>query len=290
MKKILITGVTGNLGKDVVSYLLKRTDASNVVVLVRDSSKVEDLLEKGVEVRVGDYDDYESLMNAFDGIDKLYFVSGSDIAKRLKQHENVVKAAKQSGVNHIVYTSFVRKNETETSPIAFISDSHIKTENWIVESGMKYTILKHAIYADIIPMFAGENLLDSGVLYFPAGEGKIGFTLRNDMAEFASVVLTSDGHENKFYDVTNDTTVTFSEIAKLIAEITGKSIVYVSPSQEEYTKTLADAGVPAEYVGMFAGFAEAFKQGEFDLVNNVIETVVGRKPITVAQFLNEVYS
>jgi NAD(P)H dehydrogenase (quinone) len=290
MGKILVTGVTGSLGKDVVTYLSKKTDVANIAVLVRDSSKVQDLKAIGIDVRVGDYDNYNSLLEAFKDVDKLYFVSGSDIVKRLSQHTNVVKAAKESRVKHIFYTSFMRKNETQTSPIAFITDTHLKTESLIKESGIKYTILKHAIYADIIPMFAGENLLESGVLYFPAGDEKIGFTLRNDMAELAAVLLTSDGHENKLYDVTNEETITFSEIATIISKISGKVISYVSPTQEEYSKTLSDAGVPNEYIGMFAGFAEAFKQGEFTETNNFIQTIIGRKPVSVEQFLEKVYS
>ncbi|MCZ8196870.1 MAG: SDR family oxidoreductase [Flavobacterium sp.] len=290
MGKILVTGVTGSLGKDVVTYLSKRADIANIAVLVRDSSKVQELKAIGIDVRVGDYDNYNSLLDAFKDVEKLYFVSGSDIVKRLSQHTNVVNAAKESRVKHIFYTSFMRKNETQTSPIAFITDAHLKTENLIKESGIKYTILKHAIYADIIPMFAGENLLESGVLYFPAGDEKIGFTLRNDMAELAAVLLTSDGHENKFYDVTNEETITFSEIATIISKISGKVISYVSPTQEEYSKTLLDAGVPNEFIGMFAGFAEAFKQGEFTETNNFIQTIIGRKPVSVEQFLEKVYS
>ena len=45
-----------------------------------------------------------------------------------------------------------------------------------------------------------------------------------------------------------------------------------------------------EYVGMFAGFAEAFKQNEFDYTDNTVETLIGRKPTTVHQFLEQVYA
>lgn len=120
MSKILVTGATGGLGSAVVNFLLEKTAASNIAVLVRDSAKVEALKEKGVSIVVGDYSDIDSLIAAFQGIDKLYFVSGSDIQHRLLQQENVVKAAVAAGVKHVVYTSFQRKNETATSPIAFV--------------------------------------------------------------------------------------------------------------------------------------------------------------------------
>lgn len=289
MSKILVSGASGQLGKEVINQLLATTDASKLAVLVRDPAKVEDLKAKGVEVLIGDYNDYDSLLKAFAGVDKLYFVSSSDIMQRVQQHENVVKAAKAAGVKHVIYTSFQRKNETASSPIAMVAEAHIKTENWLKESGLVYTILKHGIYMDMLPMFLGEQLLATGVAYLPAGDTKVAFVLRNDMAAVAAAILTTTGHENKSYLITNEVAVSFPEIAAEISKVTAKTINYVSPSQEEYIKTLSGAGVPMEYVGMFAGFAEAFKQGEFEETNHTIEELLGRKPVTIAAYLQKVY-
>jgi len=287
---ILITGATGNLGKLVLNNLLEELPSSQVSILVRDATKVTEFKDKGVTVYVGDYDNYESLISAFKTIDKLYFVSGSDIANRTKQHENVMKAAKEAGVKHVVYTSFVRKNDTETSPIAAVAEAHLKTEKWLKNSGMAYTILKHTIYMDFIPMFLGEHLLETGVAYLPAGEGKNSFVTRSDMAKVGAKVLLSDAHKNKEYDLTNTTNVTMGEIVAQISEITGKPIQYVSPTQEAYIQKLLKAEVPEEYVYMFAVFAKAFKQEEFIKTGTTIESLTGEKPTTISEFLTQVYS
>lgn len=290
MSKILVTGVTGQLGKAVIDLLIKKVSVSDIAVLVRDASKVENLEAQGVEIRIGDFNDEASLVSAFAGIDKLYFVSSSDIVNRLQQHENVVNAAKKTNVKHIIYTSFQRKNESADSPIAAIGESHIKTEQWIKESGIAYTFLQNSIYTDIIPMFLGEQVLETGTIFFPAGDGKVSFALRQDMAEASVAILTSEGHENKIYDFNNDQTITFQEIANILGEISGKTITYVSPTQETYVETLSSAGVPMEYVGMFAGFAESFKQNEFDKTSNTLETLTGKKPVSVSSFLKQVYA
>jgi NAD(P)H dehydrogenase (quinone) len=112
---ILVTGATGHFGKSTIDFLLKKgISSTNIVALVRDEEKAADLKNKGVVLRIGDYDNYTSLVNAFKGVEKLLFVSGSDIFKRGAQHQNVVTAAKEAGVQHIVYTSFQGKNETES--------------------------------------------------------------------------------------------------------------------------------------------------------------------------------
>ena len=129
---ILVTGATGHFGNAVIDFLLKKgTEANQISALVRNVQKAEDLKNKGIDLRTGSYDNYASLVSAFKGVDKLLFVSGSEVPNRLSQHENVVKAAKEAGVKHIVYTSFERKDETETSPLWGVAQSHLQTEKWL---------------------------------------------------------------------------------------------------------------------------------------------------------------
>ena len=287
---ILVTGATGNYGKATIDFLLKKGISSNSIsALVRDVAKAEDLKTKGINLKIGDYDNYATLVEAFKGVDKLLLVSGSDVVNRGKQQENAVKAAKEAGVKHILYTSFERKNDTQTSPISFLAKSHIDTENLIEASGLTYTIFRNNLYLDALPMFFGEQVLTTGI-FLPAGDTKSAFALRNDMAEATANVLTGQGHENKEYSLSNTENTSIQEIAQDLSEIVGKQINYVSPPQNIYVETLTGAGVPTEYVGMFAGFAEAIKQGEFSTEKTDLENLLGRKPMTAKAFLKEVYT
>ena len=194
---LLITGATGNFGKAVIDFLLKKNiPVSGIAALARDKEKAKDLKEKRIDVRLGDYDNYESLVNAFNGVDKLLFVSGSDIVNRGKQHLNVINAAKESGVKHIIYTSFERNNESESSPIAVVAKSHIDTDKNIKASGIPYTILRNGLYVDMLPMFMGDKVLETGI-FLPAGDGKASLTSRIDLAEATANILTGSGHETK---------------------------------------------------------------------------------------------
>lgn len=285
----MITGASGQLGKEVVKLLLQKTEVTKIAVLVRDPLKVSDLGALGVEVIKGDYEDYTSLLSAFADVDKLYFISGSDVMNRLKQHENVVKAATEKGVKHIIYTSFQRKSEDGSSPIAMVADAHIKTEALIKASGLTYTILKHALYADILPMFIGEKVFETGTIYLPAGEGKSAYATRSDLAAGAVAVLTSKGHENKTYEFSASQSWSFPEIADILAEITGKSITYISPEMVDYKETLAKLGVPAEFIGVLAGFSGAIKLGEFDFPDQTLFRLIGRDTFDMKRFLEGVY-
>lgn len=91
---ILVTGATGHLGSATIDFLLKKLSASQIAALVRDESKASDLKVKGVIIRVGNYDDTASLDKAMKGIEKVLLIAGTDEENRLRQHINVVDAAK----------------------------------------------------------------------------------------------------------------------------------------------------------------------------------------------------
>lgn len=288
---ILVTAATSKFGQAAVNFLLKNgVSASNISGMVRDMAKAEPLKAKGISLVTGDYTDYNSLVKAFSGVDKMLFISSGDLSNRSEQHKNVVDAAKEAGVKHIVYTSFLSTNETETSPIAMVSESHKKTEAWLKESGLDYTIMKNTTYMDMLPIFIGEKAIETGTIYLPAGNGKSTYVLREEMAEAAANILTSSGHEGKFYKITSEKAWSYTEIAEILTNILGKQIQYVSPSPEEFSKTLADAGVPEEYIGLFTGFAVAKAKGEFTITDNTLEKLLGRKPTNLATYLKQVYS
>ncbi len=289
MSKTLVTGATGSLGKQTLQILSRKTNVSNLVALVRDKSKAKDLIDLGIEIRIGDYDDIESLKAAFKGIDKLFFVSANDVEKRLPQHKNVLETAKSTGIKHIVYTSFVRKNETESSPIWAVSKAHLYTEDFLLKSGISYTILRNTLYMEFAPYFIGDKVIENKMVYLPSGDGKVSFLLRSEMAEIAANIIASNGHENKIYEISAEEAFSYGDIAKIISEITGEEIKFVSPSVDEFVETMKKAGVPEQAIGMSVGFAQAIKAREFETTNPEISKLLGRKPTSIKDFLKKVY-
>lgn len=290
MGKIMITGVTGNLGAAVAQEIIKRTTGKNIVLLMRKISNAsQEFFKSGVEFRYGDYDDYRCLVKAFDGIEKLYLVSSSETAKRCVQHVNVIQAAKKAGVQHIVYTSYIRMIEDASSPIAFIGAGHLMAEKEIYASGLTFTILKQALFFENIPWLIGKDVLKKGSFALPAQEGLAAFVAREDLAMAAVNILLSTGHENKVYTLTGSQKYSFKDIALMLSKIANKTITYISPTNESYIELMEKDGYSIEEIDRPLAFAKAIAQGESNIISNELQEILQRPTQTLESFLNAIY-
>ncbi|WKL49591.1 SDR family oxidoreductase [Flavobacterium pectinovorum] len=285
---ILITGATGQLGYATIESLIsKGIPANEIAALVRDEKKASNLINLGIEIRIGHYNDYNSLINASRGIERLLLISSSEMVDRLIQHKNVINAAKENDVKHIIYTGIDIKSFERTA-IPHVSQIHKDTADYLKGTGMTYTLLNNTLYADLIALFSGDNVLESGI-FFPAGTGKNPFVSRKEMGEAAAVVLTTTGHENKEYAITANTAHSFSEIAEILSDIAGKEVKYLQPDVDTYIKELTKAGIPKESASFLAGFGTAIGQNEFDTDRSDLEILLGRKPMELREFLSSIY-
>jgi NAD(P)H dehydrogenase (quinone) len=285
---ILVTGATGHLGNAAIQSLLKKgVPAHEITALVRDENKAVNLKDQGIQIKIGNYNDYNSLKEALQGVDKLLLISSNEVADSLEQQKNVINAAKENGVQHIVYTGMEIKNY-ETTAIPFVSQVHKATTDYLKETGIVYTVMNNTLYADSIGKFSGETFLESGI-FFPAGDGKLPWVPRAEMGEAAAVVLTTPGHEHKTYAITADTAYSFEEIAGMLSAITGKEVKYLKPDLNTFIDGLVKAGVPKEIVSFLGGFGTAIGNGEFDTHRSDFENLLGRKPMELKEFLKITY-
>ena len=172
MIKTLVTGATGVMGKSTIKHLLKKgVPASQVIGLARNKEKLKDLAAKGVEIREGDYFDYDSLLRAFEGVEKIMLTSAIAFTDRSTQHYNVITAARQMGVKHVVYMSIMRK-EGSGRIMSEVTESDLFTEQVLKSSGLDYTILYHPPFADLLSAYYGPNPYENGI-NVPANNGKM---------------------------------------------------------------------------------------------------------------------
>lgn len=278
---IVVTGTSGKLGRLVVAALLESTPANRVVAVARDPNKVADLAARGVVVRRGSYDEPSSLDAAFEGAERLIFISGSEVGKRVAQHAAVVDAAKRARVSRIIYTSILR---ADTSRMRLAAE-HLATEKAIFASGLEYTILRNGWYVENYT----ENLapaLAHGTFLGAAGEGRISAATRDDFARAAAAVgTTASGHENAVYELGGDTSFTMTELARAVSEWAGRTIGYTNLPSEAYAAALIQAGVPAPFAETLADCDAGVARGELEVTSGDLRRLIGRETTTLASVL-----
>jgi NAD(P)H dehydrogenase (quinone) len=95
---IVVTGATGHFGRLTVEALRRRgVPAEQIIATGRRIETLGDLAGQGIFVRRADYSDEASLREAFDGATRLLLVSGTEVGQRIRQHTNVITAAKAGG-------------------------------------------------------------------------------------------------------------------------------------------------------------------------------------------------
>ena len=139
-------------------------------------------------------------------------------ARRVPLHRSFVEAAAARGVAHIVYLSFVAAGP---DAIFLHARSHGATEAILAESGVPFTAMRNGMYADDV----GGWFDPDGVAREPAGDGRIAFSYRPELAEAIAVTLTEPGHEGKTYNVVGPP-VGLAELAAIASEVTGAEYRY----------------------------------------------------------------
>ena len=290
---ILVTGASGDFGSKTINFLLEKgISPDNITALIRDEEKGNVLKSKGINIKIGDYNDHQSLVDAFENVDKLLLISSNDrqaVENRTNQHKNVIRAAKEGKINTVIYTSFVRKTGFQNTAISEFQNSHLETEKYLKDSGLNYTILQNGIYLEMIPAFIGNSVADSGKIIFPSENVGASWVLKEELAEAAAQILTTDGHNGKTYVLTNTESVNFEQIAGYISTALGKKIDFISPEIEEFESTLKTAGVPDQYIGMMTMWGSAQAQGALDLKDSTLMELLDRRPTAVKTFIENIF-
>ncbi len=283
---IVVTGATGKLGRLIVEDLASRIPPEMIGISVRDPEKATKLQERGIRVRRGDFADPGSLRNAFEGASQLLIVSSNARAfggDPLAQHRAAIAAAKEAGVQRIVYTSQIASSESSAFPPAL---DHAATESMLAESGVAWTALRNGFYADSALMFMGPDW-QKGKIVAPA-DGKVAWTTHSDLAAAAAAILAG----KKTFDgptppLTGSEALDLADLASVASSILGTSITRQVISDDAFREKAKERGLPEGYVRISLGYYEASRRGEFGKLDATLEQLIGRRPKIMHEVLEK---
>jgi uncharacterized protein YbjT (DUF2867 family) len=216
--RILVTGGTGTVGSAVVRDLAD--GKHDVQVLTRDTSKARNF-PAGVTAVAGNLLEPATVRRVFDGVDAVFLlnpVSQTETSEALM----AVSGMRGAGVRRIVYMSV---HLVETAPWLPHFGSKIGVEAAIQASGIPHTILRpNNFYQN--DYWYKDVLLQYGVYPQPIGDVGLSRVDVRDIAEAATLALTSSNHEGEAYDLVGPEALTGEETANRWSRALGKAIAY----------------------------------------------------------------
>ena len=276
---IVIMGASGHLGRLTAELVLDRVPASGVILTTRHPEELSGFAERGAEVRTADFDQPKTLAGAFAGGERLLLISTQDLGRRVAQHRAAIAAAKEVGVRQVIYTSYL--NPVEENP-AVVTPSHRDTEEALRESGLAWTALRNAFYAEYqVP--AGAQAIATGRLVHNSGDGKTPYVSRKDCATVAAAVLTTYGHEGEAYDLTGPEALDQDDVAALLSELSGRPVEAVAVDDGELIRGLTAAGMPEPAARGIASYGRAIREDFLNEASDAVENLTGRPPLSLRE-------
>ena len=280
---IAVTGATGQLGQLVIKHLLNKVELRQIVALVRNIEKAASLTSLGVQVRQADYSKPETLESALDGVAKLLLISSSEVGQRATQHKNVIDAAKKAGVELLAYTSLLH---ADTSPLA-LAEEHVVTEAYLKQAEVPHVLLRNGWYTENYLASVAPALANGGFIGC-AQDGKISSAAREDYAEAAAAVLTSEAEQNgKVYELSGDEAYTLSELSALISKKSGKATPYINMEEADFAKALEGAGLPAPFAAVLANSDTGASQGALYDDSKTLSSLIGHPTKSLEQLISD---
>jgi uncharacterized protein YbjT (DUF2867 family) len=271
---ILITGASGNVGKEVLRQIAQA--GVKVRAAFQSASKAA-TAPSGVEVVTMDYNQAQTVRAALKGVNRVFLV-GPPAPNLPALERKAVDEIKQSGVRQIVKLSALGGRES-TFP-----RQHADSEDYIKSSGVAYTFVRANGFMQNLVNYNAGTINAQNAFYGCQGDGKVSHIDIRDVAAVAVRVLTDDGHEGKTYSLTGPAALSNAQIAQILSDDIGREIRYVDLPPDQFKQALLAAGVDEWSADALIDLQRLYREGKAATVTHDVEQVLGRRPIAFEQF------
>jgi len=277
---ICISGAGGTVGSEV----LKQLESTNTRFRVAHFSKgkADRARASGIDAVVIDYNRPDTLEDAFGGCDKL-FLLGPNVLEQTGLELNAVKAAKASGVRHIVKQSVMGADEDSYS----LAKIHRPVERAIESSGLAWTFLRPNSFMQNVVTFMSETIRAEMAFYSASGNAKISHVDVRDIAAVAVHALTGGNHEGRAYTLTGPEALTYEKISGELSAALGRTITHVSLPPADLKQGMLSGGMPEELADRMLDLERYFRDGRASNISDDIKLVTGNNPRCFRNFLRE---
>lgn len=277
MNPILITGATGNVGREIIKQLHRMGYLVRAAVI---STEEAQQLPATVPWEIFDFTDPATYPAAFADVEKLFLMRPPHITNIQRDIEPVLTYAAQAGVKHIVFLSLRGAEKNSFVP-------HAKIEKRLLTGPVPYTLLRCGFFMQNLSTTHRQDIQEHSDIFIPAGQGKTAFIDVRDIAAAAAKILTEPGHEQKAYPLTGSEAFDYHEVARLMSRELGRPITYSNPSLLRFVWRFWRRGYPLRYVSVVAAIYITTRFGAAATITPHLRELLGRESISLTQFIHD---
>jgi uncharacterized protein YbjT (DUF2867 family) len=228
-----------------------------------------------------DFERPQTFAATLEGVDRVFLIArpGDDHADLVAYP--LIDEMKRRGVRQVVNLSAMGVESRDDFALR-------KVERYLEDSGVGFTHLRPNFFMQV---FSSGGLLQdirsTGAIHIPAADAKLSYIDVRDIAAVAAAMLTKRGHTGKAYTLTGAEALDHQEIARAISGASGRTVQYVAISEEAARRSLDAAGLSPERTERLLGFYRLVRHGFCARVSSDVQTVLGRAPISFAQFASD---
>ncbi|KAJ5836745.1 hypothetical protein N7447_002771 [Penicillium robsamsonii] len=299
--KVAVFPASGGIGGSTVKHLLPRLPSKDLIFIARRPERLTDASSAGATIRRADYDDDNSLANAFEDVDTLFLISYASVEHeyRSERHRFAIDAAIRSGVKHIFYGSlgYGGKPENKES-VAHVMQAHLDTEKYLEQlshnsPGFGYTVVREGLYTESYPLYTAffdpkNPVSEIKIPHDGSGPG-IAWVKREELGEGTAELLKRFVNDPKGFPYLQRTVLlsgsqvlSLKESVDILGKVANLPVKIHKVSEDEFA---AQPQVKPNFIyhgvdhsKVWTTTFEAFRRGEAAYVSPLLGELLGREP------------
>lgn len=278
MGKVLITGITGNVGIYVFESLIEMNQ--EVIGAVTSISKSKDRFNN-VELVQFDFLDKETFNKALDNADRVFLMRPPHLGKPEDLY-GFIDAMRRKEIKLVVFLSLMGVEKNPIPP-------HHKIEKYIEKVGIPFCHIRPGFFMQNLSGIHAKEIKDSNNIFIPAGKSKCSFVDTKDIGyAIGKILYDFKEHQNTTYTITGREALDYYQIANILSKVLKKHITYKKPSWFRFRKyMLHKRKLDKKVVNVMVLLYFMTRLGTASAVHNDFEKIMGKKPRTFEQFAEE---
>jgi uncharacterized protein YbjT (DUF2867 family) len=280
MKKILITGATGNIGFEVIRFLYKNGTTNKIVAGVRDIAKAKVMFKDFPQLELAEFnfEDRDLAEKALEDVNCVFLLRPPHLSN-IEIFRPFVAKMKEKGISEVAFLSVQGAEKSKIIP-------HNKIEKLIRDFSLNYVFLRPGYFMQNLTTTLIEDLRTKNQIILPAGKAKFNWVDIENIAEVTSVILENfDLNKNQAIEITGSENENFETVSKLLSKSLDKKIEFVNVNPLRFYNIKKEQGMAKGMilVMIMLHFLPRFQKEP--VISNNYEKLTGKKPTKIIEFI-----